>query len=175
VDVPPPDLALLDLEPDLLDTRERDLRVQLETNSLHDRQLDNALAIALRATERRTRHAAIQALGHARGPRGQELLTELFEQLQDPDEKSLALGYLRPRSLSEPSVEWMLEKLASAEVAPQLKKQMTYSLVLASILESGSSHQEQLPRLLNLVSDEMRPVIAETYQAITKESAAPLR
>jgi hypothetical protein len=168
VAAPPPEPALLSLDPALLETRERDLRKHLETNAIGDHQIENAATIALEAEEARTRTAAIQAIGRSRSPRAQEVLRELFDDVEEDNERRLVLGYVRPESLTDPAVDWILTKLAEPHLSYEFKKQMSFSLVLAEIAESKENHQKDLPKLLERVPPEWRDQVLETYRTVTR-------
>jgi hypothetical protein len=167
--VPPPEPAVLQLDPGLLATRERDLRVQLETNALAEAQLENAAVIAAQAAEPRTRFAAIQALGRSRSPEAQEQLMQLFDQLPADADRRMIAGYLRPSSVEDPAVAWISGKLTAADVPYDLKKQMTFSLVLAALVESKENHRQDLPRLLGRVPSEWRSEVLDTYRTLTRQ------
>jgi len=169
VAAPSPDLPLLSLDPRLLPTREKELRKQLETNSLQDDQLDNAMVIATDAEEPRTRTAAIQAIGRSNSERAKELVLQLFDEVEDDNDRRLVLGYVRPESLDDPSVNWLISKLGEPHLADDFKKQMTFSLVLAEIAQAGENHEHDLPKLLERVPEAWRQQVLDSYHTITRE------
>ena len=169
VAAPSPDLSLLSLDPRLLAGREKELRKQLETNSLQDDQLDNAMTIATDAEEARTRTAAIQAIGRSNSDRAKELILQLFDDVEDDNDRRLVLGYVRPESLDDPSVNWLISKLEEPHLADDFKKQMTFSLVLAEIAQSGENHERDLPKLLERVPEGWRKQVLDSYHTITGE------
>jgi hypothetical protein len=169
VALPPPDAQVLSLDPSLLLGHETELRHHLETNSIGGQQLENAATIAVEAEEARTRTAAIQALGRSRAPRAQELLRQLFDDVEDDGDRRLVLGYVRPATLTDPAVDWLLGKLTEPHLADEFKKQMSFSLVLAEIAESGENHEKDLPKLLQRVPQEWRQQVQDAYRTITSK------
>jgi hypothetical protein len=167
-DAAPPDLGVVALDPGLLPERERDLRVQLETNAIGEAQLENVRDIALAAQEERTRFAAIQALGRSDSERAQELLTDLFDEVSTLVERRMILGFVRPGSLDDPSVDWLIGKLGAPELSFELKKQMTFSLVLAEIAQAQGKHGEELARLVERVPPEWQQEVVDTYRTVTR-------
>lgn len=164
----PPDAALLALEPALLPTRERDLRRQLETSSLTEDQVDHARLIAARATEARTRRAAIEGLGRVAGERAQTALRGLFDQLPADEDRRLLLGFVRPTSLGDASAAWLLSRLESPDLTDELKKQMTFALALASLAEQPHAEGEGagLSSLLERVPPAWREAVTASYRAV---------
>jgi hypothetical protein len=165
VETEPPDTRVAGLDPDLLSHRERELREQLETGPLRDDLVDRTRVIATRASEERTRIAAIEALGRARTPRAQAELRGIFDELTSERERRAALGVLRPKSLGDETAAWLYERLGAVSLSDDLKKQMTFSLVLAWFLET-KGQVEALPALTERAPAAWREALLATYRQV---------
>ncbi|MBW2713331.1 MAG: hypothetical protein JRC77_06220 [Deltaproteobacteria bacterium] len=111
----PPEKEVVDLDPALLNLRERDLQSQLETTRVSAANLENAGIIAMQASEHRTRTAAINAIGHRKIGEGGEVLIEIFETVTDLSERRQALAFIQSTSLESQESYWLVDQLYEPE------------------------------------------------------------
>jgi len=161
----PPDAALVALDPTLLPAREHELRAQLESATLPDGAVDHARLIAARATEARTRRAAVDALGRNDSARAQAALRHLFDSFGDDADKHLVVGHLRPKSVDDESTAWLVERLGKDGISDDLKKQMTFALALVSLATAGKDGDPLAP-LLERVPPTWRDALTASFRSV---------
>ncbi len=132
----PPDPGILTLNPELLGSLEPDLRRQLETTPISDELVENARVIVYEASEPRTRAAALDAMGRLDTDRARDALMEIVENHPGGEERGIALDFIRPRGLGDPSARWLVGQFQSDRLEDRQKKQIAFALALAGMMES---------------------------------------
>ncbi len=165
----PPEREVVDLDPALLNLRERDLQSQLETTRVSAANLENAGIIAMQASEHRTRAAAINAIGHRKIGEGGEVLIEVFETLTDLSERRQALAYIQSTSLESPESDWLVEQLYEPELPEPLRLQVTNKLVMTGLMEYRGS-EDFVPDLLDRLPEESHDDLEASLANLNKRA-----
>lgn len=133
VDTQPPEQALLDVDPALLDGREPELRTQLLSTTAPPERAPRVLTIAERAHDPATRVAAVEALGRM-ASEGQIALVQLLmrSRLDATDPAyGVAATLIRP-PIDDAALTHDIEQLAqAASLAPNVRQQLSSTLSVA--------------------------------------------
>jgi hypothetical protein len=150
VEVAAPDPALIAASPELLATREAELRAQLLSAPPGEEQLQNVATIATQARDSETRVAAVEALSKMGPGDPQRALVDVMRRL-DPAEpaRRRLVALLRPASTADPVALDLIALLASPSVSDDEKDQIAMTVALC-VLRDGDG----LPSRL---ADEMSP------------------
>lgn len=130
------DEQVMNLDPESLIDREEDVKHQLLSTRISEKQLKNATTIAMNAENSTTRKAAIEAIGYNRSKASSDVLMVLVESLEDEKERSLALGFIHSNSLTDDRSQWMMNQLFSEDFSDELKGQIVHKLILTGLVES---------------------------------------
>ena len=134
VDVPPPDMRLVALDPSLLKGRERELRQQIASTVASPDEARNLAQIAREASEEPTQVAAVEALGRIHSDEAQDRLLDLLHVLPDGTMARREIApLLRPRDLSDPRAATLAQLLDSSELNPVERKQIAFTLALVGL------------------------------------------
>jgi len=159
VEVEPPDVKLVALDPALLASRESELRQQIASNSATPDQAANLSAIARGAHDESTQVAAVEALGRIVGDAGQDQLLDLLHALPDGSlARREVAPLLHPSDLSEPRAARLAQLLDAGELNAVEKKQLAFTLSLVGLRDRSA-----LPAaVLDTLSPEARTLLASS-------------
>lgn len=150
VEVAAPDPALVAASPELLATREAELRAQLLSAAPGEEQLQNVATIATQARDSETRVAAVEAIARMGPGDPQRALLEVMRQLDpaDPARRRL-VALLHPESTADPIARDLIALLDAPSVTDDEKDQIAMTVSLSALRDGDG-----LPSHL---ADEMSP------------------
>lgn len=143
VDAPAADPALTSASPDLLPSREAEIRAQLLSAPPGRDRLENVAAIAVRASESETRVAAVEAIARMGAGEPQRALLSVMGALDPSDPARRALvPLLRPASTADPIALELITLLDARWVTSDEKDQIALTIVLVVAGEGGELPSE---------------------------------
>ena len=150
VEVAPPDAALVAASPELLATREAELRAQLLSAPPGKEQLQNVATIATQARDSETRIAAVEALARMGPGDPQRALLDVMRQLDPVDPARRALvALLHPEGTADPIAGDLIALLDAPSVTDDEKDQIAMTVSLSALRDG-----DELP---SRRADEMSP------------------
>jgi hypothetical protein len=120
--------------PELLPTREAELRAQLVSAPPGEERLQNVAAIATQAHDSATRVAAVEALARMGPGDPQRALLDVMRQL-DPDDpaRRRLVALLRPESTADPIAGELIALLEAPSVTDDEKDQIAMTVALNAL------------------------------------------
>lgn len=136
---PPPDPRLTALDPALVDSRERELRVQIASTVAPPELAPRLGQIARSAHEPATRVAAVEALGRIGTHEAQTELLALLPTLpEDDDARRQIVPLLRPTALDTAFATSLAAQLDGQTLTTTEKQQLAFTLALVGLRDGMS-------------------------------------
>jgi hypothetical protein len=147
-----PDSEVIQLEVSALKAKETEFQLQLQSNTYSGQSLERVAEVARVSTDPKTRYVAIESLGRAHEPRAQSLLILLYGQV-DRESRSQILELLRPRSLDDPVLEFLLREINRTELSEQEREQAAFPLIAFALTQPSLSEAARLKQELSARMD----------------------
>ncbi len=159
VQVAPPDMKLVALDPSLLKAREAELRQQIASTTASPEQTKNLARMAREAAEEATQVAVVDALGRIGSEESQDALLDLLHTLPDSSRPRRDVApLLHPRDLADPRAATLARLLDARELDPAERKQIAFTLSLVGLRDRSTLPDAVAAQL----SPDARALLAST-------------
>lgn len=166
------DKQAIDLDPSLAGVHDELLFKQLQSNSLREEQLNNAVEIFGLTHHKLLRMELIRALGRLHSSKAKESLIEIYQQaILSKDERQSLLGAVLPRSLDDESAQFLINELNNETLSHGEKTQICATLITQALISNPNEFQQTREptapsALLAVVHPQWHDLLNNTYQSI---------
>lgn len=162
----------IEFDPSLVGLQDDLLFRQLQTNSLHEDQMDNAVEIFTLTNHNPLRRELIRSLGRLNNAKANDALIRIFnQQTLSKEERRLLLGSILPHSIGDDTSQFLIKQLDNMELSQGEKTQICATLI-AKVLADKPDYLKQdelneLPsELLTAVHPQWHDLLKETYTSV---------